>query len=291
MPMPVAPAALTPCIGARSAARVQRAAAGVLLVGGLLVTAVQAQAPAPAARPVAAATPADSRPTWASLTVSQQLALAPLRTEWAAMDSSRKQKWLELAAKMPAMSAAERDRIQQRMTDWVRMTPSERGRARLQFQEAQLLAPGDRAGQWEAYQALPPDQRQALAAQATAKRAQPSGVPSASAAASAVGGKPARTSTMRATAAGGDAKRNIVPITPGATQAKAVAPTVVQSKTGATTSLVTTQARPPVHHQAGLPKVNARSDFVDRNTLLPRRGPQGAAVAAMPAASGADATP
>jgi hypothetical protein len=290
MPMPVAPAVLPPRIGARSAARVQRAAAGVLLVGALLMTAVQAQAPA--ARPVAAASPTDSRPTWASLTVSQQLALAPLRTEWAAMDSSRKQKWLELAAKMPAMSAAERDRIQQRMTDWVRMTPSERGRARLQFQEAQLLAPGDRAGQWEAYQALPPDQRQALAAQATAKRAQPSGTPSASAAASAVGAKSARTSTMQANAAaGGDAKRNIVPITPGATQAKAVAPTVVQSKTGATTSLVTTQARPPVHHQAGLPKVNARADFVDRNTLLPRRGPQGAAVAAMPAASGADATP
>lgn len=218
----------------------------------------------------AQAATADSRPVWASLTVAQQQALGPLKSEWAQIDVSRKQKWLELAARMPAMSPPERERIQQRMADWVRLSPSERGRARLQFQEAQQLAPGDRKDRWEAYQALSTDQRQALAAQAGAK------------------------ATSSASAPRSDAKRNVVPL-PAATapvaQPRQVAPTVVQANTGATTSLVTTPARPPAHHQAGLPKVNARSDFVNPSTLLPRRGAQGAAVAAVPPASGATPTP
>jgi hypothetical protein len=34
---------------------------------------------------------------------------------------------------------------------------------------------------------------------------------------------------------------------------------------------------PPVHTQAGLPKLAATPNFVDPATLLPKRGPQGAA--------------
>ena len=57
----------------------------------------------------------------------------------------------------------------------------------------------------------------------------------------------------------------------------AVAPTVVQAAPGATTTLVTRQASPPVHQQTGMPKIAATPGFVDRSTLLPKRGPQGAA--------------
>ena len=34
---------------------------------------------------------------------------------------------------------------------------------------------------------------------------------------------------------------------------------------------------PPRHQQAGMPKIATNSDFVDRHTLLPQRGPQAAA--------------
>jgi len=34
---------------------------------------------------------------------------------------------------------------------------------------------------------------------------------------------------------------------------------------------------PPAHQQTGLPKIAATPEFVDRTTLLPQRGAQGAA--------------
>jgi hypothetical protein len=58
-----------------------------------------------------------------------------------------------------------------------------------------------------------------------------------------------------------------------------VGPTVVQRGAGATTNLVSKPPRPPLHQQAGLPKVSATPGFVDSATLLPQRGAQGAAAA------------
>jgi len=55
---------------------------------------------------------------------------------------------------------------------------------------------------------------------------------------------------------------------------------VVQRGAGATTNLVSRPATPPLHQQAGLPKVAASPGFVDSATLLPRRGAQGAATLA-----------
>jgi hypothetical protein len=63
-----------------------------------------------------------------------------------------------------------------------------------------------------------------------------------------------------------------------------VSPTVVQRGAGATTNLVSKPAAPPLHQQAGLPKVAATPGFVDRATLLPQRGAQGAAAVAPAAA-------
>ena len=60
---------------------------------------------------------------------------------------------------------------------------------------------------------------------------------------------------------------------------KAVAPTVVQASPGATTRLITRPATPPEHQQSGMPKIAGTPEFVNRSTLLPKRGPQAAAVA------------
>jgi hypothetical protein len=59
---------------------------------------------------------------------------------------------------------------------------------------------------------------------------------------------------------------------------KTVAPTVVQIKPGATTQLVSRTLAPPAHQQPGMPKIAANEKFVDPLTLLPKRGPQAAAM-------------
>lgn len=209
-------------------------------------------------------------PTWASLSKSQQTALAPLQRDWASIDAQRKQKWIEVAGRFPTMPAAERLRVQERMAEWARMTPQERTRARLQFQETRQFSPEDRQARWEAYKALPDDERKALAQRAK---------PAAKAAA-----------PVEARASDAPGKRNIVAPTRQAA-VKPVAPTVVQAKPGATTSLMSTRAAPPAHQQPGLPKIAATAGFVNPNTLLPQRGPQGAAVSAAAAASEADDHP
>jgi hypothetical protein len=148
------------------------------------------------------------------------------------------------------------------MGEWARLSPSDRARARLNFQETKQISPEERQAKWQAYQALPEPERKALA-----QRAAP------------VAGQKAAPSAANGPVAGSpNAKRNIVSNPSlSAPPQKAVAPTVVQAAPGATTSLVTRQAAPPPHQQTGMPKIAATPGFVDRSTLLPKRGPQGAA--------------
>jgi len=41
---------------------------------------------------------------------------------------------------------------------------------------------------------------------------------------------------------------------------------------------ITRHPTPPPHQQTGMPKIAATPEFVNRSTLLPKRGPQAAAV-------------
>jgi hypothetical protein len=195
------------------------------------------------------------------LTPAQKAALAPLERDWPQIDTPRKQKWLEIAARLPGMPPEERQRIQQRMTEWSRMTPEERGRARLQFQEARQISPQERQARWDAYLALPAEERRALAVSATTV---PKVKPKAAGAESAQQNNP-----------GG--------ATAAAAAPKTVAPTLVQAKPGASTTLISRTATPPAHAQAGKPKIAAGSGAVDRSTLLPQPGAQrGSAAASAP---------
>jgi hypothetical protein len=203
---------------------------------------------------------------WAGLTVQEQQALLPLKKDWHQLEPVRQRKWLEVASRFGTLPPEERTRIQERMAQWAAMTPAERASARLQFQEAQQLSPSERQARWEAYKALPPEQRSALA-----QRAKPDAklvsAPSA-----------ARPDT----AASAGAKNNLVKLQPQAV--RAVSPSIVQAKPGATTTTMATRPSPPRHNQAGLPKIAATPEFVDPATLLPRRGAQAAAtVEAAPA--------
>ncbi len=213
---------------------------------------------------------AESSPTWNSLPPSQRKALQPLEREWRTIGADHKQKWIEVVSQFPVKSADERQRIQARMTEWASLTPEQRGAARMQFKQAQQLAPSNRQARWEAYQALPAAEKKELAARA------------APVAATAISSK----KRAQVVDAGGadsghiQTKSNVVVPPDASRQARSVAPTLVQAPTGATTTLISKRPSPPAHQQAGLPKITASPSFVNPSTLLPKRGPQGAAVVA-----------
>ena len=237
----------------------------------VLVGAVAAQPNSPYQAAPKAAAPA--RPPWSALSAEQREALKPLEREWPTLEAERKQKWLAVAAKFPTMSAQERSRIQARMADWARLSPQERGVARQQYQAAKRVAPEDRSSQWEAYQALSPGEKRTLAARA-APPAASTPEPRRAGATSPRSDKPAVA----------QAKTNIVANPVYAVQPTPVNAMALQAQPGATTTTINKRATPPPHQQTGLPKIAASQGFVDKTTLLPKRGPQGAAARAEPVA-------
>lgn len=198
--------------------------------------------------------------SWGSLTSAQQNALRPLEGEWDRIDAPRRQKWIEVASRFDRMSPSERQRTQERMGDWARMSPKQRNEARANFQTArQQLSPDERQQRWEAYRSLPEQERKDLAAQSKAK---PTGA----------------TEPARKPAPVSGPKVNTVsnPLL-DARKPKPVNPGITQAKPGATTTPIAVKPSPPLHQQTGLPKVAATPEFVDKTTLLPQRGAQGAA--------------
>ena len=216
---------------------------------------------------------------WQDVSAAHRVVLKPLENNWSGIGASAKQKWVEVATRFPTLPADEQSRIQARMSEWAQLSPAERGRARLNFQEAKQVSPQDRKAQWDAYQALTDDQKRQLAARAAPRdAARPSGTPAF---------RPVPSDLAQHDSP--SAKSNLVPNPAHAQPPRQVAPTVVQAQPGATTSLITKRPTPPAHQQTGLPKIAATPEFVDRATLLPQRGPQGAATRSA-AASDAQAT-
>jgi len=256
----------------------QRIVAGAVLV----VVAAQALAQAPVAPSAhsagstsTAALAREEGIRWQALTPAQREALGPLEHEWPGIDAPRKQKWVALAARFKTLPPEERARINARMVEWAKLTPAERGQARLRFEEARQLPVPDRSEAWRAYQALPPEKRQQLAARAAALAAS---APRDGAS------RPAR--TVRDSK---EAKFNVVPNPALAQPPRPVAPTLVQAAPGATTTVITRRPAPPPHQQSGMPKIATTPEFVNRSTLLPKRGPQAAAIGSAPVAGASPA--
>lgn len=250
------------------------------LAGGLWLVAVAAgpaafaaDSTAPATSEVRPFTASVSATPWAELNAVQKNALAPLQRDWASIDGVRQQKWLELAGRFPSMPADERARIQQRMAQWAALTPAKRNQVRLQFLEAKRLPTEQRQARWQEYQALSVDEKQTLARQARQPAAGTSTAVTAASAPERAGLKPGSRSDNNAV----PGKQNLVQA-PAPAVSRPVTATTLQAKPGATTRPLNTPASPPAHHQPGLPKIVATDGFVDPATLLPKRGPQGAAV-------------
>lgn len=140
---------------------------------------VPADAPARPAPVRIAQVKAESTPTWRELTPPQQQALAPLAGAWPKLSANHKRKWLALSANYPAMPPAEQARLHSRMGEWAALSPQQRTQARLNFAETRAVPKGDKKAKWEAYQALPPEEKRKLAAGARA--AKPAAPPTAAA--------------------------------------------------------------------------------------------------------------
>lgn len=210
--------------------------------------------------------------TWSQLPASEQQLLSPLQAQWDSMDQIRRQKWHEIAQRYPKLSVAQQERLRSRMVEWAALSPSERNQARLQFEESKLVPAEERRARWEAYRALPEEERKLLLDQA-ARRKSAVGTPqkpAAQASATQLGAQPL------------PPPRAETALKP-AQKLRVAAPATVQAAEGASTRPMTQRPVPPRHQQAGLPKIAATPEFVDSRTLLPQRGPQGAA--ATPASS------
>lgn len=209
---------------------------------------------------------------WQDLSPTQRRTLAPLQTVWGQVEPTERAMWLELADRYRQMPPQEQARMQQRMSDWSRMSPQQRGQARLQYQEASRWSAAERRERWEAYQSLDPQARKVLAERWKLEAA-------------------AREQDRRRGATGSDKRTVFEQPRLSPEPARAATPTAASARAGATTRPLLrlnddgdgTDA--PSHQQHGLPKIAATPSFVDPATLLPRRGPQGAAVAPRPASA------
>ena len=250
------------------------AATAACLLGLTLASIGYAQTPAARAVATAAKPIAEQGPRWSDLKPAQQVSLKPLEPEWSGIDPRSKRKWLELSSRFAKLAPDEQMRVQARMSEWAKLTPRERGEARIRFQEAKQLSAHDRQARWKEYEALSPQQKQQLATRASPSASAAEPVRKTATSSAAIGSRADKTAHDGAA----QAKSNIVPNPSFASPPKAVAPTIVQAGPGATTTSITKRATPPGHQQTGMPKIAATPEFVNKSTLLPQRGPQGAAV-------------
>jgi hypothetical protein len=115
----------------------------------------------------AAATQAPQDTGWQALKPQQKKALAPLAPHWSQISVAQKNKWLAMSNNFDNLSSKEQATLHERMADWAALSPQQRAQARLIFNETKTLAAEEKKTQWEAYQALSPEEKKKLAAQQT----------------------------------------------------------------------------------------------------------------------------
>lgn len=129
------------------------------LLFALLASVAQAQVPGLAGK------------SWDSLNPAQREVLAPLASQWPQLDASSRDTWALLAQRYPNLEASEQSRLRERMRDWAALSPQERLRVHQGFLAAQRVGAAERQAKWEQYQALSPEQRQALQERAAKRQA------------------------------------------------------------------------------------------------------------------------
>jgi hypothetical protein len=118
-------------------------------------------------RPMAATVPNPASSSgWLRLSQKQRRALAPLAATWDSLSQAHQRKWLVISKNYPGLNQSEKAKMHERMTEWAALNPQERAQARLNFGKtaeiSKELTPAEKLAKWQAYQALPPEQRQEL---------------------------------------------------------------------------------------------------------------------------------
>jgi hypothetical protein len=134
--------------------------------------------PPPTSRPAMAQGNAVSPPVdvkrevgtpWEGLSHEQQSALRPLANSWSSLNANQKRKWIAMSRNHASLSPQEQGRVHGRMSEWAALSSAERNQARFNYSGFRELSAQEKSAQWEAYQALSPEQRKALAQQRPAK--------------------------------------------------------------------------------------------------------------------------
>jgi len=113
--------------------------------------------------PVAITATAHSGPQWHELKGTQRQILEPLVGAWGSLTPDQKSKWVAISRNYVSMVPADQEKLKNRMVEWAALKPQERQQARLNFAETKKFAPTERASNWDAYQALSPDEKKNLA--------------------------------------------------------------------------------------------------------------------------------
>ena len=96
---------------------------------------------------------------WKELTPAQQQALEPLAPHWAGLSEGQRSKWLTISKNFANLPDYEKSTMHSRMAEWATLTPQQRIQARLNFGETNRLPQVEKKAQWEAYQALPEEEK------------------------------------------------------------------------------------------------------------------------------------
>lgn len=149
--------------------RICRLAVAGVVLGATVSGLVMAQAPAGTGSSVSS--PLLAPPAWTDLSAAQRQSLQPLAGTWNTLGDGHKRKWLAVAQNYAKLAPAEQAKMHSRMAEWAALKPKDREQARLNFAEAKKVEPAKRAANWEAYQALSPEEKQKLAEKAAGKPA------------------------------------------------------------------------------------------------------------------------
>lgn len=134
-------------------------------VTGRSVSRLDSQPRATAAAPVGK----PGKPAWADLTAAQRQALSPLAPHWDRLSEDRKRKWLAISRNYPNLSGAEQAKLHRHMSEWATLSQHQRMQARQNFSEIRKLSPEQKAAEWEAYQAMTPEEKRKFASKVPAK--------------------------------------------------------------------------------------------------------------------------
>ena len=142
----------------------------VCLLASLAPLTLLAQAQATAAAPKPLSTPLMAL-GWQDLSAVQRQSLKPLEATWSTLSDGHKRKWIAIAHNYPQLAPTEQAKMHSRMAEWAALKPRAREMARLNFAETKKVTPAERASNWEAYQALSPEEKKSLAKKTPSKPA------------------------------------------------------------------------------------------------------------------------